>query len=172
MSEPFIGEIKMFAGNFAPRGWAMCSGQLLAVSQNNALFSLLGTTFGGDGRTTFGLPELRGRLPVHVGQGPGLSSRPWGQKSGNERFPLSTSQFPTHSHALRASTGAANAKDPTGAVPAETGSPAYGSSGRVAGMNARSAEPEGTGQLVHNNMQPCLTVHFIIALVGIFPSRN
>ena len=172
MSEPFVGEIRMFAGHFAPRGWALCDGRLLAVVQNEALFSLLGTTFGGDGRTTFGLPELRGRLPVHVGQGPGLSSRSWGEKAGNERIQLTASQFPTHSHALRASTGASNAKDPSGAVPAETGTPAYGSPGQLVGMDPRSTGPAGTGPVFHNNVQPFLTVHFIIALAGIYPSRQ
>ena len=104
MSEPFYGEIKMFAGNFAPRSYAFCDGQLLPISQNSALFALLGTTYGGDGRTDFALPDLRGRIPVHTGQGPGLTNVPQGQKAGAERVTLGVSELPTHVHALRAST--------------------------------------------------------------------
>ncbi|MDF1642497.1 phage tail protein, partial [Thalassolituus oleivorans] len=104
MSEPFVGEIRMFAGNFAPRGWAFCDGQLMAVSQNDALFSLLGTVYGGDGRTTFGLPDMRGRLPVHQGQGPGLSLRRLGARYGEENVTLTVNEIPPHSHGFMAST--------------------------------------------------------------------
>ena len=104
MSEPFVGEIRMFAGNFAPRGWAFCDGQLLAVSQNDALFSLLGTIYGGDGRTTFGLPDMRGRIPIHAGHGPGLSERRLGAKGGAEQVTLTVNQMPSHGHPARADT--------------------------------------------------------------------
>ncbi|MEQ9567295.1 MAG: tail fiber protein, partial [Pseudomonadales bacterium] len=107
MSEPFVGEIRMFAGNFAPRGWAYCDGQLLAVSQNDALFSLLGTIYGGDGRTTFGLPDMRGRIPLHAGTGPGLSPRRLGSKSGSEKETLTVNQLASHSHGFNANTGLA-----------------------------------------------------------------
>ena len=107
MSEPFIGDIRMFAGNFAPRNYALCDGQLVAISQNNALFSLLGTMYGGDGRTTFGLPEMRGRIPVHAGQGPGLSPRTWGQKAGTENVTITVNQLPSHTHDLKGTTATA-----------------------------------------------------------------
>ena len=104
MSEPFVGEVRMFAGNFAPRGWAFCDGQLLAVSQNDALFSLLGTIYGGDGRTTFGLPDMRGRVAIHAGSGPGLSPRRLGAKAGSEKETLTVNQMPSHTHAWQGST--------------------------------------------------------------------
>ena len=110
MSEPFIGEIRMFAGSFAPRGWALCDGQLLAVSQNDALFSLLGTIYGGDGRTTFGLPDMRGRIPIHFGSGPGLTPRTLGNKFGSEHETLITNQLPSHSHTLQANSQQAGAQ--------------------------------------------------------------
>ena len=116
MSEPFVGEIRMFAGNFAPRGWAFCDGQLLAVSQNDALFSLLGTIYGGDGRTTFGLPDLRGRVPIHAGSGPGLSPRRLGAKAGAENVTLTVNQLPSHSHRLSGSANLASESRPEGNV--------------------------------------------------------
>ncbi len=112
MPDPFVGEIRMFAGTFAPRSWALLNGQLIQVSQNNALFSLLGTTYGGDGRTTFGIPDLRGRLPVHAGSGPGLTSRALGQKSGSEKVGVTANELPAHSHVLRGSSDVANAPNP------------------------------------------------------------
>jgi len=112
MSEPFVGEIRMFAGNFAPRGWAFCDGQLLAVSQNDALFSLLGTIYGGDGRTTFGLPDMRGRTPLHAGQGPGLSNRRLGAKAGAENVTLTVNQLPSHRHDWQATTALASSQSP------------------------------------------------------------
>src|SRR3954453_18765030 len=114
MSEPFIGEIKLFAGNFAPRGYALCNGQLLAISQNPALFSILGTTYGGNGQTTFGLPDLRGRVPMHAGQGPGLTPRSLGEQSGTETVTLLSTQMPAHSHSLTADNNSADVTDPTG----------------------------------------------------------
>jgi len=179
MSDPFVGEIRMFAGNFAPRGWAFCDGQLLEVSQNDALFSLLGTIYGGDGRTTFGLPDLRGRLPVHQGNGPGLINRSIGAKSGAEWVSLATSQVATHSHELRVSNVAGELND------------AGRSWGRpfaflASSPNVRLFRPQetstslssdaiglfdGSGQS-HANVMPYLCVNFIIALFGIFPSRS
>ncbi len=135
MSEPFVGEIKMFAGNFAPRNYAFCDGQLLAISQNNALFSLLGTIYGGDGETTFGLPDLRGRVPLHTGQGTGLSSRPLGQRTGAEKVTLTTNQLPSHTHRA-ASTDAATLGDPGGNVTGDTGSTSLYRAGTESTMHA------------------------------------
>lgn len=172
MSEPFVGEIRMFAGNFAPRGWAFCDGQLLAVSQNDALFSLLGTIYGGDGRTTFGLPDLRGRIPIHAGQGPGLSNRRLGSKGGAEKVTLTVNQFPSHTHGpLRASSQTAVDALPGGKVTAQTDTPLYVDDTPVAGFNAASVTNVG-GSQSHTNMMPFLCVNFIIALFGIYPSRH
>lgn len=175
MSEPFVGEIRMFAGNFAPRGWAFCDGQLLAVSQNDALFSLLGTIYGGDGRTTFGLPDLRGRIPIHAGQGPGLSSRRLGSKTGAEHETLTVNQMPSHSHTMQASNNPADSRTLSGKVLAKginTNDTFYVNSGEsttplVTGMVSNSG-----GSRSHNNLMPTLCIHFIVALVGIYPSRN
>jgi microcystin-dependent protein len=182
MSEPFLGQITMFGGNFAIRGWATCDGQILSINQNQALFSLLGTTYGGDGRTTFGLPDLRGRAPMHFGGGPGLTDRPLGQKSGTQSNTLTVGQLPAHTHAehpadLKATANPANTSDPTGAALAIA--PAYNNSEAPAvAMRADSvvhpnpgSDNAGSGQ-AHNNMQPFQTINFLIALQGIFPSRN
>lgn len=172
MSEPFVGEIRMFAGTFAPRGWALCDGQLLAITQNEALFALLGTIYGGDGRTTFGLPDLRGRVPVHQGTGPGLTPRPIGSRSGSEVVALSASQIPSHSHAVRSATGGNAVTAPGNVFSTDPG-------GNSAGYNTTAndtmaAEIVGLtgGAAPHSNIQPFLCVHFIIALFGIFPSRS
>jgi microcystin-dependent protein len=172
MSEPFVGEIRMFAGNFAPRGWAYCDGQLLAVSQNDALFSLFGTIYGGDGRTTFGLPDLRGRIPIHAGQGPGLSPRPLGQKAGAERVSPAVNQLPSHGHVQQATGDDAETQDPTGALYAKTASETlYRADGVVTSMQAQSVADTG-GSQSHDNVMPFLCVHFIVALFGIYPSRH
>jgi microcystin-dependent protein len=172
MSEPFVGEIRMFAGNFAPRSWALCDGQLLAISQNDALFSLLGTIYGGDGRTTFGLPDLRGRIPIHAGSGPGLTPRSLGSRSGNEKVTLTEAQIPRHNHRLRAVQSRANSGDPQGALLAAADADVYASSGSLTNLAGDSiADSPGSGQS-HDNIQPFLCVNFIIALVGVFPSRN
>lgn len=170
MSEPFVGEIKMFAGNFAPRGFAFCDGQLLAVSGNDALFSLLGTIYGGDGRTTFGLPDLRGRLPVHQGSGPGLTPRPLGQKSGQETVTLTTAQLPAHGHVLNASAESADAPQAAGSLPAQTAEDAFSTSPNRTLASAALASTGGSQS--HPNVQPFLCINFIIALVGIYPSRT
>lgn len=162
----------MFAGNFAPRGWAFCDGQLLAVSQNDALFSLLGTIYGGDGRTTFGLPDLRGRIPIHAGQGPGLSNRRLGAKAGAEKVTLTVNQTPSHSHTLQASTAAADSGDPTGRVTAQaTVADIYASVDATSAMSPTALTNIG-GSRSHTNLQPYLCINFIIALFGIYPSRQ
>lgn len=162
----------MFAGNFAPRGFAFCDGQLLSISSYSALFALFGTTYGGDGRTTFGLPDLRGRIPIHQGTGPGLSQRRLGAKSGAEAATLSVNQLPSHSHTLQASSDAADLSGPEGAVLAESGlvdlyadapTDTDGASGAITAV--------GGGQ-PHTNVMPFQCLSFIVALVGIFPSRS
>jgi microcystin-dependent protein len=178
--EPFIAQIIMFGGNFAPRGWAFCDGQLLPISQNSALFSLLGTTYGGDGRTTFGLPDLRGRVAIHPGNGPGLSSYRQGQKGGSETNTLTTNQLPSHNHAAagtaKSVSGEGDTAVPTDKYPAKSGvgDPDYGTTpdgSMAAGGVDVTVQNTGGGQSV-NNIQPYGTVQFIIALQGTFPSRN
>jgi len=172
MSEPFVGEIRMFAGNFAPRGWAFCDGQLLAVSQNDALFSLLGTIYGGDGRTTFGLPDLRGRIPIHAGHGPGLSERRLGAKGGAETVTVTVNQLPSHGHPLQGSSNTANALNPGSALPATAQSQVYfNREETMTNLNSGSIGNVG-GSRSHTNLMPFLCVNFIIALVGIYPSRH
>ena len=176
MSTPFLGEIRIFGYNFAPRGWSDCSGQLLAISQNDALFSLLGTTYGGDGQTTFALPDLRGRIPVHQGQGAGLSSYAIGQMAGTETVTLTAQQIPAHNHSLTASTAAATALTPGNTLlpAAVAGDSFYVSdvTGAMAvPMSTQSAGSAG-GSQPHENMMPTMTVRFCIAVEGIYPSRN
>jgi len=172
MSEPFVGQITMFAGNFAPQGWAFCDGQLLAVSQNDALFSLLGTIYGGDGRTTFGLPDLRGRVPIHQGTGPGMTGRVIGAKSGTETQAVATAHLPPHNHPFHASTDYAGDLSPAGNVTAtSTGAALYGGSGAAQDLNAQAITNTG-GSQPHNNLMPFLCIHFIIALFGVYPSRT
>ncbi len=172
MSEPFVGEIRMFAGNFAPSGWAFCDGQLLAVSQNDALFSLLGTVYGGDGRTTFGLPDMRGRVPVHPGSGPGLTPRQQGERSGSERVTVVASQMPSHRHTLQASLEGATEINPQAKVTAQspTGD-IYGNIETLENLSPQSVTSFG-GSQSHDNVMPFLCIHFIIALFGVYPSRN
>jgi len=172
MSEPFVGEIRMFAGNFAPRGWAFCDGQLLAVSQNDALFSLLGTIYGGDGRTTFGLPEMRGRVPLHQGTGPDLSPRRLGSRAGTERETLTVNQLASHSHDFNANKAVATDQAPAGKVVAQgEGVNFYRNEGQNESMASTMIEETG-GSGSHSNLMPTLCIHFIIALFGIYPSRN
>jgi microcystin-dependent protein len=171
MSEPFVGEVRMFAGNFAPRGWAFCDGQLLAVSQNDALFSLLGTIYGGDGRTTFGLPDLRGRIPIHAGHGPGLSERRLGSKAGAEKVTLTVNQLPSHTHRLQATQSTADNRQPVGLAPATSTGQVYSEIFDPQQMSSESIGKVG-GSRSHTNLMPFLCIHFIIALVGIYPSRH
>ncbi len=176
MSDPLIGEIFMAGFNFAPLGFAKCDGQILPITQNQALFSILGTTYGGDGRTTFGLPDLRGRAPVHEGTGPGLPSKALGQKDGAENVALTANNFPLHTHTLRATNTEATLNTPGGNVLANPtlGQSAYKlnplAASRV-GMNVAAVAVTGGGG-GHPNVQPSLTISFFIALTGIFPSRN
>jgi microcystin-dependent protein len=173
MSIPFIGQIMMFAGNFAPLGWAFCDGSLLAISQNDALFALIGTTYGGDGQTTFGLPDLRGRVPIHQGQGPGLSNYVIGQQAGTESVSLTVGQIPAHTHLLACGSGAGNVVSPANAFFAgdpTNNSGGFNSAGGSA-MNAGVITSAGGGQ-PHENRMPILAVSFVIAVEGIFPSQS
>jgi microcystin-dependent protein len=173
MADPFIGEIKIFAGNYAPRGWAMCDGQLLAISQNSALYSLLGTTYGGDGRTTFALPDLRGRIPVHAGSAPGLTRRNLGERSGSEHHTLTINEMPGHTHTAHALDKPGDRSNPDAAHWAATssGSPDYVHTSPDSDMSSEILSDAGAGQS-HANLMPYLCVNFIIALFGIFPSRS
>lgn len=175
--EPFIGEIRMVGFNFPPRGWALCDGQLLPIAQYTALFSLLGTTYGGNGQTTFALPDLRGRVPMHFGQGPGLTPRVQGEAGGSETVTLLVGEMPAHTHAVAANSGVGSADTATGnfiagTPDANTGS-SYTSFSPVANTTmSPAANGVSGGSQPHNNMQPFLCVNFVIALEGIFPARN
>jgi microcystin-dependent protein len=172
MSQPFIGEIRMFGGNFAPRGFAFCNGQILAISQNDALFALIGTTYGGDGQTTFALPNMTGRLPIHVGQLSGGSNYVLGQLAGTETVTVTTNQLPSHSHGFPANSNAASAVSPSSGVAASTNLGPYAQNAAV--NTAMGAQMIGatSGNQPHDNVMPFLCISFIIALEGIFPSRN
>jgi microcystin-dependent protein len=173
MSQPYVGEIRMFGGNFAPAGWAFCNGQLMPISENDVLFALIGTTYGGDGEETFGLPDLQGRIPLHAGQGPSISQNyQLGEKAGNESVTLSVQQIPIHNHALVASTDPANTPNPGNNVLSApvTATPFFQATPNVA-MNSSILNPQG-GSQPHDNMMPFLCVSFIISLFGIFPSQT
>ena len=194
-ADPLLGSISMFAGNFAPRGWAFCNGQLLAISQNTALFSLIGTIYGGDGVTSFAVPDLRGRAPIHSGggsggsTGPGLSPRPLGQRQGEEYHPLSIVELPTHSHPaqgeIKVSSGEATLGQATSNSSIATPGKNVGRNFEaylgfneatpdvVLNANSNSVHVQNSGgNQPHNNMQPYLAINFVIALVGVFPSRS
>ena len=175
MSDYFVGEIRIFAGNFAPTGWALCNGQVMPISQNTALFSLLGTQFGGDGRSTFALPNLRDSAPLGMGQGPGLSDHPIGETGGSRQVTLGAAEMPAHSHAVGASTGSGNLHSPVGglwAVPSvlRQTTRTYRAS-PDSSMSGGAIAPAGLGQ-PHDNAPPYLGLTFIIALQGIFPARS
>lgn len=169
MADPYVGEIRMFAGNFAPADWAFCDGSLLDISTYDVLFQLIGTTYGGDGASTFALPDLRGRAPVHTGQGNGLSRYVLGQSGGQERVTLTTPQLPSHTHPASASVAAATSGDPGGHTWAATSSPAFGT-GPAATLRADALAQAG-GSQPHENRPPSLAVSFIIALYGVFPTQ-
>lgn len=175
MSEPFIAEIRIFAGNFAPRNWAFCNGALLPIAQNTALFSLVGTTYGGDGRTTFGLPDLQDRAPMHPGNGPGLTSRRLGETGGITTTMLTAAQMPYHQHQLRGTDTDAASEERDLAIPgrsAPMGDRQYRTAdAQPAAMHASSLASAG-GFQAHNNMPPYLALNFIIALQGTYPSRS
>lgn len=191
MTNPFIGQITIFAGNFAPRAFAFCEGQLLAISQNTALFSILGTTYGGDGRTTFALPDLRGRVSVHAGRGPGLSNYKLGQRSGVQGVTLNYLQLPSHNHLtsvtaggsalfpVNSTPGGEDSADPAGHLLANTGNDIYtseaatgnyGAPAPVVGETASLSNTGGTQS--HENRRPYLAVNYIIAMFGVYPSRS
>jgi len=172
MSTPYIGEIRLFAGNFAPVGWAFCKGQLLAIDQADVLFQLIGTTYGGDGQQTFALPDLRGRLPVHQGQGSGTGNHTIGETGGTETVTLTVAQIPAHSHMLVGSGAAASAGNPAGAMLAATTVNSYDSTGTAAVTMAGSALGSAGGNQPHENMAPTLTLNYIISLFGIFPTQT
>jgi microcystin-dependent protein len=178
MSEPFIGEIRLWALNYAPAGWAHCDGTLLQVSQNTALFSLIGTTYGGDGRTTFALPDLRGRVPIHQGQGVGLNARNIGQKGGTETVVLTTNQMPVHRHNLYGEDDVGTtAKPGFDVLPGEfeingKAIDFYSNSAASRTLNANHALTNTGGNMGHENRMPYLTMNYCIALTGIYPTRN
>jgi microcystin-dependent protein len=166
MAEPFLSEIRLFSFGFPPKGWAQCDGQMLPINQNQALFSLLGTNFGGDGRVNFGLPDLRGRVPIHVGSGHTL-----GERGGEQAHTLSISEIPTHTHSGRASSASGNTNNPSGNVLAAHRGGLYRSPANLVSLNAATLSNIG-GSQAHLNMQPFLTITFCIALQGIFPSST
>jgi len=172
MSDPFVAEIRMLPWNFAPKGWAMCNGRLMPISQNTALFSLLGTNYGGDGRSTFALPDLSSRAPMHPGQGPGLSMHYLGDQGGEASVTLTPAQIPVHTHKLSASNVAATASTPgVSVLQGNSGSvPVYSNTAGTPVARAQLA-PSGNNQ-PHNNMPPYLTLNFCIALQGVYPIRS
>ena len=174
MADPFVAEIRIFPFNFAPKGWAWCDGQLLPLSQNTALFSLLGTTYGGNGKSNFALPDLQGRAPMHPGQGPGLSLHDLGETGGSETVSLLESEMPAHTHALNANGGTANRTNPVGNSIARVAgaAPYLAPAGAPLVMMADTSLAPAGGDQPHNNMQPYLTFYFCIALQGVFPPRG
>jgi microcystin-dependent protein len=174
MADPFVAEIRIFPFNFPPKGWAFCNRQLLPLSQNTALFSLLGTIYGGNGRSNFALPDLQGNAPMHPGQGPGLSLRDLGETGGSETVTLLESEIPFHTHPLQAETTPANSKSPAGNVLARAaGGNVYlaPAGAPIVQLSPNALAPTG-GNQPHNNMQPYLTLNFCIALQGVFPPRT
>lgn len=172
MADPFVAEIRIFPFNFAPRGWAWCDGQLLPLSQNTALFSLLGTTYGGDGKSNFALPDLQGRAPMHPGQGPGLSLHDLGETGGSETVTLLESEIPAHSHSTSVSLADGTNQSPVGEKLATgVGIGQYAAPGVLTQLNPNTLTPAG-GDQPHNNLMPYLTFYFCIALQGVFPPRT
>ncbi len=173
MADPFVAEIRIFPFNFAPKGWAWCNGQILPLSQNTALFSLLGTTYGGDGKSNFALPNMQGNAPMHPGQGPGLSLHDLGETGGSATVTLLQSEIPSHPHQLRANTvdsADTNAAGPNASLALSAGGTLYQAASNTT-MATEALAPAG-GNLPHNNMQPYLTLYFNIALQGVFPPRS
>lgn len=172
MSEPFIAEVRMFGLTFAPRGWAFCDGQLLPIAQNTALFSIVGTTYGGDGRTTFGLPNLQQRMPMHPGRGPGLTPRSLGQQVGTSQVTLTQQQIPAHNHVVSGNKGLADHPEPNDQELAR-GHEIYDTElGKAPVLMAPQTVPSAGGGQAHENQSPYLNITFVIALQGLFPSRS
>ncbi|MEX1033826.1 MAG: tail fiber protein [Cellvibrionaceae bacterium] len=175
MSDPFIGEIRMFAGNYAPESWALCDGSLLSIAAHDALFSLIGTTYGGDGQSNFALPDLRGRLPMGQGTGPSLTPRTMGEHFGTETVTLTERELPAHNHVFTATTTAATGANPDGNLFADTGNDTLyvpdPPSPDLKTMNAKTVANAGTSQ-PHDNIMPSVAMNYIICLNGIYPSRN
>lgn len=174
--ESFVGDIRLFAGTFAPRGWLLCNGALLSISEYETLFALIGTTYGGDGQTTFAVPDLRGRVPVGQGAGPGLAPRVMGQVYGSENVTLLTTQMPQHAHTLNATAAAATSAQPAGRLFAQAGAdkiygppPATGPQPQA--MSGNAVSPAG-GSQPHTNIMPSMAINYIIAVEGIYPTRN
>lgn len=175
MGSPYVGEIRMFGFNFAPVGWMACAGQILSIAGNETLFTLIGTTYGGDGQTTFALPDLQGRIPIGMGQGGGLSNRTIGQESGVETVTLTVNQIPAHTHLMNANANPGNAEAPTNAYPAKAvpgGANAYTTSPNTTVNMSPNMVTSIGGSQPHDNMMPFLTVNFCISLFGIFPSQG
>jgi microcystin-dependent protein len=172
MSEPFIGEVRMFGGNFAPAGWAFCDGALMPIAENDQLFTLIGTTYGGDGQSTFALPNLQGRIPIHQGQGPGITqSYVIGEMLGVESVTLTTQQIPVHNHAFTASTGAGSSTTPVDNIPASPPVAKLYRSGTPSDpFPAGLVQPSG-GSQPHDNLMPYIAINYIISLFGIFPNQ-
>jgi len=170
---PYLGEIRMFAGNFAPAGWAFCDGRILSILENDTLFTLIGTSYGGDGQNTFALPDLRGRIPVHMGSGSGLTTRVLSEKNGTEEVALTVNQMPAHTHVFTGTTSTASATSPANGV---VGAPAnidlYRPTGSLNATMATNALVGMGGSQAHNNLQPYLCISFIIALYGNFPTQS
>lgn len=172
MAQPYVGEIRMFAGNFAPAGWMFCEGQLLPISEYETLFNLIGTTYGGDGQSTFALPDLRGRVPIHQGQGPGLSARALAETGGVEQVTLTASQIPSHSHPFLATGDIGAGTSPSAAVLAQSPNIKMYTGSTPAALLHPAAVSSVGGSQPHTNFQPYLCVDFIISLFGIFPSAT
>lgn len=172
MGEPFIGEIRMFGGTFAPAGWAFCAGQLMPISENDALFTLIGTTYGGDGQETFGIPDLQGRVPMHQGQGPGISQNYiLGESAGVESVTLTTQQIPIHNHAVVASTNTASSTTASGNLTAASNQLKIYDQGGTSKLFANNTITPVGGSQPHENMQPYLALSFILSLFGVFPTQ-
>ncbi len=171
MSTPYIGEIRLVGFNFAPVGWAACDGQLIPISQNDTLFNLIGTTYGGDGQQTFALPNLQSRVPIHQGQGPGLSNYVIGEAAGVESVTLTSNQIPAHSHPAQAQTGSGNQASPNGGVWANSGQGVYAAGPASLAMKNNLVGSAG-GSQPHDNMMPFLVINFVISLFGVYPTPN
>jgi microcystin-dependent protein len=171
MSEPFLAEVRIVGFNFAPRGWAFCDGQILPINQNQSLYSLLGTTYGGDGRTSFALPDMRGRTPIHVGRSNGGDDHQQGQKGGEETHTLSAAEMPNHDHVAKATSTVGNTPIAAGDLLADSPVQPYANPGNLVSIRSGTIANVGGGQ-AHETMQPYLAVNFCIALRGLFPSRN